>query len=36
MTTENNAKRLATLDALAPAFRERAARYDSEAIFPEQ
>ncbi|MDT5191456.1 MAG: hypothetical protein QOI28_3707 [Mycobacterium sp.] len=36
MTTESNAKRLATLDALAPAFRERAAQYDSEAIFPEE
>jgi alkylation response protein AidB-like acyl-CoA dehydrogenase len=36
VTTESNAKRLATLDALAPAFRERAARYDREAIFPEE
>ncbi|CAN5398785.1 acyl-CoA dehydrogenase family protein [soil metagenome] len=36
MTTENSAKRLATLDALAPAFRDRAAKYDIDASFPEE
>lgn len=34
MTTQ--AARIAALDALAPAFRERAAKYDQAAIFPEE
>lgn len=36
MTIDSNARRLATLDALAPAFRERAGKYDTESIFPEE
>lgn len=37
MTTQAaQAMRVAALDALAPVFRERAAKYDQEAIFPEE
>jgi alkylation response protein AidB-like acyl-CoA dehydrogenase len=36
MATQAQAMRIAALDALAPAFRERAAKYDQAAIFPEE